>query len=236
MYQICIVGFLLFIGATMLITTESQIKKYSEELYRVYSREPLSDGVECYSSSRGLSESDKVYVSSVKACHIKHSNGKFTFTNEDLSSTIDWFPAQVINIGNTFKKCKKVKKSVGKVIDGQGCLLDVSGLPAFNEEVKTHEYRFYLTLFNEYTIKDCQYDRHNLYDAKINSSKYDLESKLQNSEFLKSKDFKVINVKREEHETIPVGIIVKELEPTDNSLEYGQVLIDMSNRITINWH
>ena len=111
-------------------------------------------------------------------------------------------------------------------------------LPAFNdvnEDISIHEYRFYLTLFNDYTVKQCQYERHNLHDAMFKSSKYDLPSKLQNSDLLKSKDFKIINARRSQEESVPVGLIIKE-DNSKYSLEYGKVYINMENKISIVWH
>ena len=123
-------------------------------------------------------------------------------------------------------------------IDGYGCVVDVDGLPAFssmNEDITVSEYRFYLTLFNEYTIKQLRYERHDLFDAKFESSKFDLASKMQSTDFLKQKDFKMINYKRKDTENVVIGILLK--EGTDKySMDYGVVSIDMNNVLSIRWH
>lgn len=226
---------------------KNRINKCRSFKYKVYSKTPLSEGTECFSSSKNLN--GNYYITSVHSYNIKCEGNKFYYTNEDLSEVADWWPAHMINVGTTFKRNKKnptfkyakvVGDNVGKKIDGQGCLVDVSQLPAFrgmdfNEEVSINEYKFYLTLFNEYSIAQCIYERKNLYDLKIRSSKYDLASKLQNSDFLKSKDFKVINYKRKDEEVIPVGLIIKEQSEDNTSIEYGTVYINMNNKISIVW-
>lgn len=231
----------------MLVLSESKLNKLRESKYKVYSKEPLKEGVECFCSSKSFEPNEPFCITSVSAKNIKHDNGKFYYTTEDLSTTADWFPAAVIPIGNTFVKCGKSKKQkcvskvsddCGKSISSDKCITDVSGMPAFNgvnEDLSVYEYRFYLTLFNDYTVKQCQYERRNLHDALFKSSKYDLPYKLQNSDFLKSKDFKVINVKRAEMESVPVGLVIKE-DNNKYALDYGRVYINMDNKISIIWH
>ncbi len=233
----------------MLVLSESKLSKLKECKYKVYSKEPLQEGVECFGSSKSFKSDERFCITSVSSKNIRHKDGKFYYTNEDLSTTADWFPAHIIQVGNTFTQCGKHKKQkcVSQVDDEQGksvksnkCLVDVSGLPAFNgvnEDLSVYEYRFYLTLFNDYTVKQCQYERRNLYDAVFKSSKYDLPAKLQSSDFLKSKDFKVINVRRAQEESVPVGLIIKEdKENNKYVLDYGRVYINMDNKISIVWH
>lgn len=223
----------------MLYVKDELIKEAKSSKYRVYSNVPLSEGVECFPNTDTFNDSDTYYVSSVKTGNIRcdKSNGKFYFTNEDLSEVADWFPAHVIPIGTKFIKLRNKKK---QCIGSNTCIVDVSQLKAFsndatNEDVSVSEYKFYLTLFNKYTVSQCIYERNNLYDAKVTSSKYDLPSRLQNSDFLKSKDFKVINLHRNEMESVPVGLIIK--EPSDKyTVDYGTVYIDMNNVISIKWH
>lgn len=213
--------------------------------YKVYSKEPLREGVECYSSSNLLNKSETIYLTSISADHIKPNNGKFYYTEESMCDVADFWPKQILNIGTEFVKSKNnakqkcvsiVSDKCGKVIGSNKCVVDVSNLPAFNEDLSVYEYRLYLTLFNKYTIKQCKYDRHDLYDAKFKSSKYDLQSKVQNSDFLKSKDFVMINDRRKEEESVPVGIILRE-EPENSkyTIEYGTVYINMDNKISIVW-
>lgn len=210
-------------------------KKYNaNDKYVVYSRSPLYDGCECFFNNNHL-KSNEYYISNVKLCHIRENENKFYYTTEDLSQCADWFPASIISVGN-FVPAKKRKKN-------RGCIVDVSNLPAFNgsqfdvnEDAKIYEYRFYITLFNDYTVKQCQYERHNLFDAKYNSSKFDLVSKMQNSEMLKSKDFTAINVKRKDEENVTIGWIIKEPEIGEVSSDYGIVTIDMDNKLSIKWH
>lgn len=224
----------------MIFVKDELIKEVKNTKYRVYSKSPLHEGVECFPDVTSLL-SDVYYISSVKTENIRcdKSSGvcKFYYTNEDLSTVADWFPAHVIPIGTRFVKNKKNKKSC---IGSNTCIVDVSQLPAFNtdatnEDVAVNEYKFFLTLFNEYTISQCIYERNKLYDAKVTSSKYDLPAKLQNSDFLKSKDFTVINVRRNEMETVPVGLIVKE-SADKYVIEYGTVFIDMNNIVSIKWN
>jgi len=225
----------------MIFVKDELIKEAKNTKYRVYSKSPLHEGVECFPCATQFEGKDTYFITSVKTENIRcdKSSGacKFYYTNEDLSEVADWFPAHVIPIGTKFVKIKKNKKPC---IGSYNCLVDVSQLPAFNtdttnEDVAVNEYKFFLTLFNEYTISQCIYERNKLYDAKVTSSKYDLPAKLQNSDFLKSKDFTVINVRRNEMETVPVGLIVK--ESTDKYvIEYGTVFIDMNNIISIKWN
>lgn len=238
----------------MLYVNNKVIEEAKNTKYRVYSNEPLQEGVECFPTLNKCIDKDTYYVTSVKAENIRcdKSNGKyrFYFTNEDLSAVADWFPAHVIPIGTKFVKAKKkapifkyakvVDDNVGKKIDGQGCLVDISQLPAFNvdttnEDLVINDYKFYLTLFKEYTISQCIYERSKLYDAKITSSKYDLATKLQNSDFLKSKDFTVINLRRSKLESVPVGYIIKDSKDK-YVVEYGTVYIDMNNIVSIKWN
>lgn len=231
----------------MIELSENKLNKLKDCKYRVYTKGPLTDGSECFPSMKSFSKNDGFCITAVNGNHIKHDNGKFYYTAEGLDETCDFFPAQILDVANNFVPCKKRKKStkctqevgddVGKKIDGQGCLIDVSGLPAFNgiyEDLSVFEYRFYLTLFNDYTVKQCQYERHNLQDATFTSSKYDLPAKLQSSDFLKSKDFTIINSRREREESVPVGLIIKESN-NKYSLEYGRVYINMENKISIVW-
>ena len=231
----------------MLEISENKIQELRNVKYKVYSREPLREGCECFGSSKCFKSNEPFCITSVSAANIKHDNGRFYYTTEDLSEVADWFPAQILDIGSNFVPCKKRKQAkctsrvsddCGKAIKSDKCLVDVSGMPAFNgvnEDLAVYEYRFYLTLFNDYTVKQCQYERHNLHDASFKSSKYDLPSRLQNSDFLKSKDFKMINVRREKEESVPVGLIIKEDENKYN-LEYGKVYINMDNKVSIIWH
>ena len=223
----------------MLIISEEKLSTLKESKYKVYSKGPLVEGSECFNSSKNFKSNEKFCITSVPIINIKHENGKFIFTNEDLSTYADWFPASMIKVQNHFSPCKKVKSNVGKVIKSDKCVVDVSQLPAFsalaNEDLSVNEYRFYSTLFNDYTIKQCQYERHNLYDAVFKSSKYDLVSKIQNSNFLKSKDFRMINYKRQNSESVRVGLVVKESDNSQYEIEYGNVYINMENKISVVW-
>ncbi len=231
----------------MIDVYENKLHELCNSKYKVYSKEPLVEGCECFYSSDTFSADEGFCVTSVNATNIKHSNGKFFYTEEDLSDVADWFPAQAMAIVGSFTPCKKrkavkctsvVDDSVGKSIKSNKYIIDVSGLPAFNgvnEDLSVYEYRFYLTLFNDYTVKQCLYERKNLQDATFTSSKYDLVSKLQNSDFLKSKDFKMINVRREKEESVQVGLIIK-CDGNKYNIEYGRVYINMDNRISIVWH
>lgn len=230
----------------MIEISEGKLNKLKNSKYRVYSKGPLVDGSECFTNNKLFAGDESFCITAVNANHIKRDNSKFVYTVEGLDETADWFPAAIIDVSNNFIPCKKRKPTkctkevgddVGKKIDGQGCIIDISGLPAFNgvnEDLSVFEYRFYLTLFNEYTIKQCQYERHNLQDATFTSSKYDLPAKLQNSDFLKSKDFTIINSRREAEESVPVGLIIRE-DSNKYSLEYGKVYINMDNKISIVW-
>lgn len=231
----------------MLVVSESKLNQLRNNKYKVYSKEPLKEGTECFSSSEQFMHDEPFCITAVNSVHIRHNDGKFYYTTEDLSTTADWFPAHVIPMSNTFVPCnKKVKHKCvslvddedGKAIKSNKCLIDVSNLQAFNgvnEDLSVYEYRFYLTLFNDYTVKQCQYERHNLYDAIFQSSKYDLPSKLQNSDFLKSKDFKVINVRRAKEESVPVGLIIKK-DDNKYNIDYGRVYINMDNKVSIVWY
>ena len=231
----------------MIELSDNKLNELKDCKYKVYTKGPLTEGSECFSSSDVFKNNERFCITAVNGKNIKHDSGRFYYTSEGLDETCDFFPAQILDVASNFVPCKKRKKStkctqevgddVGKKIDGQGCLIDISGLPAFNgvnEDLSVFEYRFYLTLFNEYTVKQCQYERHNLQDATFTSSKYDLPAKLQNSDFLKSKDFTIINSRREREESVPVGLIIKEGN-SKYSIEYGRVYINMENKISIIW-
>lgn len=227
----------------MIVLSESKINELKNQKYKVYSKEPLHEGCECFCSSKSFGSSEPFCITSVYANNIKHENGRFFYTEDDLSKVSDWWPKHLLPIQGMFVACGKKRKDK---IASNKCIVDVSGLPAFNgvtedqaatnEDVSIHEYRFYLTLFNDYTIKQVQYERHNLYDAQFTSSKFDLPNKLQNSDFLKSKDFKMINSRRGEEENVQVGLIVKEDVENKYTIEYGRVYINMENQISIMWH
>ena len=217
----------------------SYIDTLRDITFNVYSNQVLSEGVECFGTYEKMN-GNNFYITSVKAKNIVTKNGKFYYTEEDLNSVSDFWPAHIINLTSNFKPSKK--KKVG--IKSNKCIVDVSGLPAFNklavttnEDITVNDYRFFITLFNNFTVKQCRYDRYNLYDAKFKSSKYDLVSKMQNSDFLKSKDFTMININRSKDENVPIGIVIKE---SDNSMlntgiEYGIVYLNMNNQLSIIW-
>ena len=237
---------ILSIGDNMLQLSEDILRNIKNTKYKVYSKEPLRNGVECYNSIKSFDESDNFYITHISADHIKCDDNRFYYTEESMCDVADFWPKQILNIGTSFVKSKKkdklkcvsqVSDNEGTVIKSNSCIIDASGLPAFNEDLSVYEYRLYLTLFNEYTVKQCRYDRHDLYDAKFKSSKYDLQSKIQNSDFLKSKDFVMINSCRQKNESVPVGIIIKENSDDDKyNLEYGTVYINMDNIVSIKWH
>lgn len=232
----------------MLVLSDEKLEKLRSRKYKVYSKEPLVEGSECFNSSKCFNSDEKFCITNVSAKNIKHNcnDNKFYYTVEDLSNVADWFPTSIISVSNNFVSCNKNKKlkyvtqienNTGKSVISKKCIIDTSKLPAFcgiNEDLSVYEYRFYLTLFNDYTVKQCQYERHNLQDATFTSSKYDLTYKLQNSNFLKSKDFKIINVKRSDEESVFIGLIIS--EPTNNFIDYGRVYINMENKISIIWH
>lgn len=224
----------------MLVISEDRLNRFKNTKFKVYSREPLSDGCECFSSNESFDKNETFYITSVKASNIKNDNGKFYYTTEEFDDVADFWPKHIMNLGSNFVPSKR-KKSC---IKSNKCIVDVSGLPAFNglpstnEDVTVNDYRFYLTLFNNYTIEQCRFERHDLFDAKFKSSKYDLVSKIQNSDFLKSKDFVMINSRRKEEESVPVGLIVKENADTKKeiNIEYGTVYINMENQVSIIWN
>lgn len=230
----------------MLVISEDKKNELRSTKYKVYSLSPMSEGVECFGSNKSFSSTDKFYITAVNANHIKHHEGKFYYTNEDLFDVADWWPAHLLPTNKNFKKCKKTSTKcttrigydVGKKIDGYGCLVDVSDLQAFNgvnEDLTVSEYRFYITLFNEYTVKQLRYERHDLFDAKFESSKFDLPFKMQSSNFLKPGDFKMINYKRKDTENVIIGKVLRE-DSNKYSMEYGTVFIDMNNLISIKWN
>lgn len=230
----------------MLIISEELKNKYKNYKYKVYSIEPLAEGVECYSSINDVNKNNIFYVSHVNANNIKYNNGKFYFTEDALSDTADWFPAQIINVCNNFIPYKKrnnikcvsqLNNNIGKSIKSNKCIVDVSNMSAFNginEDASIFEYRVYLTLFNDYTIKQLVFDRYDLFTIKIKSSKYDLVAKLQDANFLKSKDFVIINNLRKNNENIKIGVVLKSTEDKSN-IEYGYLYINMNNLISIKW-
>lgn len=224
----------------------SNVDIATNDKYRVFSLNPLYNGCECFASNTEINECE-YYVSSVTANHIRELDGRFYYTTEDLAEYADFYPAHILNISNKFTRTnhKKVKRCrnynlADADLSSDRFIIDVSQLPAFsdsaNEESKMYEYRVYITLFNDYTIKQCYYDRFNLYDAKINASKLDLVNKLQNSSILKSKDFTMINAKRSTDETVKIGLVLRSDENAKGVSEYGTIMIDMNNILSIIWH
>lgn len=222
---------LLFIGENMIKVNTNILNKYSGRKVKVYSNKPICDGCECFSCT---DDTNEYFVKTTTLNHIRHDGGRFYYTTEDLSKICDFYPAHLLPVIGAFVHGKKHKVS-------NKFVTDISGLPAFNvgvanEDATINEYRVYLTLFNDFTVEQCQYERHALFDMKIMSSKFDLESKIQNSNLLKSKDFTAINVARSDHESVMIGYVMKE---SDNGLyesEYGRIIIDMNNKVSIKWH
>lgn len=213
----------------MLAISDDKLNEAKGRNWIVYTKEPLHEGCECFESSDKV-DSDSYYVSDVDITNIKHIDGKFYYTKEDLSAVSDWWPSDVLPIIGVFSSKKKHKLS-------KSGLVDVSKIPAFNptnEDISVYDYRLFITLFNDYTVEQCIYDRWNFFDAKVTSSKFDLKSKLQNSDFLKSKDFTMINKYRQTEENVCIGIVIKE----DNNYltDYGNIYINMDNQISIVWH
>lgn len=215
---------------------DDKLNELKNTKFRVYSKTPLCDNCECYGNSNTFDGSKPFYIASVKAANIKNVDGKFYYTTEEFNGVADFWPAHIINLSNNFSKIKHRKNAA---IKSNKCIVDVSELPAFNnvnEDTTINEYRFYLTLFNNFTVSQCRFERHDLYDAQFSSSKYDLTSKMQNADFLKSKDFVMINSRRHEEETIPIGIVIREdIDKASKTIEYGIVYINMSNQLSIVW-
>ena len=230
----------MYLGDNMLCVSENIKNKYKYYKCKVYTKEPITEGCECF-FSKDCIKYEKRFTEYINTYNIKHKNGKFYFTNEDLSNVADWWPKHMLPIIGAYVSSNKGNKKNKK--RKNSFIVDVSALPAFNgsmfeninEDVSVHEYRLYITLFNNYTVKQCQFDRFKLYDAKFNSSKYDLTAKIQSSDFLKSKDFTVINVKRKTDENVLIGIIIKSPENNEYSNEYGKLYIDMENKVSIIW-
>lgn len=226
----------------MLVLSEATINELKNKRFKVYTKEPLNNGCECFNSHESFDSNKQYYISSVKASNIQNKNGKFYYVSEEFDDVADFWPKHIMNLSSKFIKNKKKPYA----IKSNKCIIDVSGLPAFNglsslstnEDVAVYEYRFYLTLFENYTVEQCQYERHNLYDAKYKSSKYDLTSKMQCSDFLKSKDFTMINSKRADEESVSIGYVIKESssDAKFSTIEYGTVFINMSNQLSIMWH
>ena len=197
----------------MLIISEQKRQELRRTRYEVYAEGSLKEGAEL----SPFQDAERPNKHIVNSFNIRHVDGKFYFTEEDLSDIIDWFPAHIIPIGRS--KLKKTKRFVARK----------------NEEIEVHEYRFYNTLFNKFTLKQIQFERRNLHDGKFISSKYDLVSRMQGSKVLKSKDFKMINVARKDNELVPIGMVVKESKDKNSLVEYGIVYINMDNRLSILW-
>lgn len=224
----------------MLCVSENIINKYKYLKCKIYTKEPVADGCECFFSKKSIKR-NTYFTEYVHTYNIKHENGRFYYTNENLSNVADWWPKHMFPIIGAYVSSDEDNKNKKK--RKNSFIVDVSELPAFNgsmfdnvnEDVSMHEYRLYITLFNNYTLKQCQFDRFKLCDAKFNSTKYDLVAKIQSSDFLKSKDFTVINIKRKTDESVLIGIVVKTPEDGEYSNEYGKVYINMENKISIVW-
>lgn len=229
----------------MLSLTDNLIKNLKRVQYAVYSLEPLREGVECFPlPPKNIGSNDKIpyCLTSVSVNNIKHDSGRFYYTSEDLSSYADWYPAHALNVGSKFTRSKlpktkctsKVSDKLGRVIGSDRFLVDVSGMPAFEDSHVT-DYYFYSTLFNDYSIKQIRHEREKLYDLKITCSKYDLTNRLQNSDILRQKDFTIINTERMRSEDVKVGIVT-ELDNKNINMEYGTVFINMNNLFFILWN
>ena len=231
----------------MLILSENKLNYYKNYIVNVYTNEPLYHGCECFATSESLD--GKYYKSKVSACNIKHKDGKFYYSNEDLSQYADWFQADMLPIIGAFvssepmyKYNKKYKcntlvkqKHSGKL--SKSFIVDAASMPAFfNEDITVNDYRYFNTLFHEYTIEQVLYERYKLFDAKFKASRFDLVNKMQNSNFLQSKDFKMINSQRQYKESVYIGYIVKENKDGEIGVDYGYVYIDMNNKLSIIWH
>lgn len=127
------------------------------------------------------------------------------------------------------------QKPSGKL--SKSFIVDAASMPAFfNEDITVNDYRYFNTLFHEYTIEQVLYERYKLFDAKFKASRFDLVNKMQNSNFLQSKDFKMINSQRQYKESVYIGYIVKENKEGEIGVDYGYVYIDMNNKLSIIWH
>ena len=231
----------------MLILSENKLNYYKNYIVNVYTNEPLYNGCECFATSESLD--GKYYKSKVSACNIKYNDGKFYYSNEDLSQYADWFQADMLPVigafvssGPMYKYNKKYKCNtlVKQKHSGQlskSFIVDAASMPAFfNEDITVNDYRYFNTLFHEYTIEQVLYERYKLFDAKFKASKFDLVNKMQNSNFLQSKDFKMINSQRQYKESVYIGYIVKENKDDEIGVDYGYVYIDMNNKLSIIWH
>ena len=178
----------------MLILSENKLNYYKNYIVNVYTNEPLYNGCECFATSESLD--GKYYKSKVSACNIKYNDGRFYYSNEDLSQYADWFQADMLPIIGAFvssepvyKYNKKYKcntlvkqKPSGKL--SKSFMVDAASMPAFfNEDITVNDYRYFNTLFHEYTIEQVLYERYKLFDAKFKASRFDLVNKMQNSNF-----------------------------------------------------
>ena len=230
----------------MLTLSDKIIKNIKKTQYAVYSLDPLREGVECFPAPpmKGIGDIEKTpyCLTSVRVNNIKHDSGRFYYTSEDLSSYADWYPAHVMIVGNTFTRSKspktkcttQVSDRLGRVIGSDRFLVDVSGMPAF-EDSHVVDYYFYNTLFNDYSIKQIRHEREKLYDLKLTCSKYDLTIRLQNSDILRQKDFTIINTERTNSEDVKIGIVTEHDDKNIN-MEYGTVFINMNNLLFVLWN
>ena len=220
----------------MLILSENKLNYYKNYIVNVYTKEPLYNGCECFSTSESLD--GKYYKSKVSACNIKHNDGKFYYSNEDLSQYADWFQADMLPIIGAFVSSEPMYKYNKKYKCNTLVKQKPSGKlsKSFIVDATVNDYRYFNTLFHEYTIEQVLYERYKLFDAKFKASKFDLVNKMQNSNFLQSKDFKMINSQRQYKESVYIGYIVKENKDGEIGVDYGYVYIDMNNKLSIIWH
>ena len=69
----------------MLVISEDRLNRFKNTKFKIYSKEPLSDGCECFSSNESFDKNEPFYITSVKASNIKNDNGKFYYTTETIT-------------------------------------------------------------------------------------------------------------------------------------------------------
>lgn len=210
----------------------SELHPSCESRVRIYASKPLNSFMKVSFEAKSDLNSEFIYSKKVDINHIICFDNNVTYylgdcKNEDFSIFTTWFNPSVMDINMKKSNSNKRVLSYKDILKRH----KNEGLEASS---KTYEYLYFNTLFADFEISDIVATRLPLYDLKFISTKFDVASQLQNSNFLENKDFVIINERRAEQSLVKLGYILS-LKDHSN-FDYATVYIDMNNIISVFWN
>lgn len=129
-----------------------------------------------------------------------------------------------------------------RLVEDQGVTAVPSYFPQkplfyYGIESELKEYNFYFTIYDKERTPNSIIENGIRPDFILKTkSKYSLEQDLQNSGFLKDKDFGVLNKNRNSEMNTLLGFILDPLySSSSREWDYAEVYLDVNNNISLKW-